>query len=403
MKKVPLFLTGLFLLSGIISAQKADDVALINQRVKAINQEILSNGLQWKAKVNNMSLLAPAEQRQKLGALTPINYPDSPVPQTARAIAPSLDWRSYQGQNWNTPVRDQGGCGSCWAFGTVAVMESLYKIEQNRPEVNLDLSEQHLVSCSNAGNCIDGGYAWEAAEYARTAGVSSENCFPYTALDDPCNPCSDWEQNVARLTGSEWVTVGIADNTAIMSALQNSPLIGWFEIYSDFYHYSSGIYEKTPSATLEGGHIISIVGYNQSQQYWICKNSWGPSWGEQGYFRIAWDQVGIGKFVIESWGVTLRNRPPVLGSIGNKSVKEGQTLAFQVTASDADHDPLILSVSGLPSGSVFTTDAGQFSWTPGFTQSGTYELTFSVTDGKAIDRERMVITVVNVKKGNGRI
>ncbi len=78
------------------------------------------------------------------------------------------------------------------------------------------------------------------------------------------------------------------------------PLIACYSVYSDFFGYSSGVYRKSSSAAYRGGHCVCGVGYSDSQQAWICKNSWGSGWGDGGYFRIAYGEVGIDN---EMWGI----------------------------------------------------------------------------------------------------
>ena len=78
------------------------------------------------------------------------------------------------------------------------------------------------------------------------------------------------------------------------------PLTACYTVYSDFMGYRSGVYRKTANATRRGGHCVAIVGYNDAGNYWICKNSWGSGWGDNGYFKIAYGEVGIDN---EVWGV----------------------------------------------------------------------------------------------------
>ena len=101
-------------------------------------------------------------------------------------------------------------------------------------------------------------------------------------------------------------------------------------------------------------------------------------------------------------GVTVNNRAPVLTAVGAKDVNEGQTLTIQLEGRDADNDGITYAASPLPSGAVMDQGTGTFTWTTTFTQSGTYNVRFSVTDGLFEDYEDVVITVINVKKGKGK-
>lgn len=266
-----------------------------------------------------------------------------------------------------------------------------------------DFSEQDLVSCSGAGDC-GGGSTWSALNYTKNSGVVTEICFPYTAQDDPCNRCPDWIQKLSRIADWGWVTQSSVDEEAIKNVLQDGPLSCHMEVYSDFKYYPGGIYERTPSATYEGGHAIVLVGYDDVENYWICKNSWGTDWGEAGYFRIKMGECETGKWVLKLWGVTINNRPPVLFEIeiGNLTIKEGKEFSIQLEASDPDNDTLTYSAYPIPPGAVFNRGTGLFKWTPSHAQSGEYSIRFSVTDGIFEVSEDVTFRVLNVKRAKIR-
>lgn len=277
--------------------------------VKSINREIEAQGLGWKAAVNPINRLPAAERRLRLGTLKPRFNPNRmPMKMELRTNLPAaLDWRAKDGINWLTPVKNQGSCGSCWAFGLLGTVEAMAKIETNRPDIQPDLSEQQILSCSGAGDC-DGGWYDEAADYMKGINVTLENCFPYTASDKPCDPCADWHNQGAMIDSYGWVTLEIADETAIKNALQTGPLVVYMDVYSDFYSYDSGVYQPTPSAYVDGGHAPMIVGYDDALNCWICKNSWGDSWGESGYFKIRRGVCEIGIYAVRVSGVSMFKR-----------------------------------------------------------------------------------------------
>jgi C1A family cysteine protease len=204
----------------------------------------------------------------------------------------SFDLRNVGGKNYITPVKNQGGCGSCVAFGTAATVEGTYKKILNRPNENPNLSEAHLFYCvakSQGRNCGNGWWVPPAMTACRDIGVVDEKCFPYTAGDQACKLCSDWKNRVMKIT--KWHDIRTTSDMKTWLSTKG-PLAACYTVYSDFFQYRSGIYRHISGAK-RGGHCVCCVGYNDSQKYWIMKNSWGSGWGENGYFRIAYGQCGI--------------------------------------------------------------------------------------------------------------
>jgi C1A family cysteine protease len=186
-------------------------------------------------------------------------------------------------------IRDRH-CGS-WAFAATAALESNVLISQKTPNVDLNLSEQVVVSCSGAGSC-DGGYMEPVSNFIRDTGVPVEACYPYTATDGSCaKACANWQASTYDIQSWQYVATTSPTAEGIKNALYNyGPLVTTMAVYSDFYYYTSGVYAYT-SGYLAGYHAITIVGYNDSGSYFTVKNSWGTGWGESGYFRIAYSQL----------------------------------------------------------------------------------------------------------------
>ncbi|MBU4445282.1 T9SS type A sorting domain-containing protein [bacterium] len=269
--------------------------------IDKINEENKKAGYEWKAAENWVTRLSPEERKELLGEILEV-----PADAEARFIQlpqveslPShFDWRANEG-NWVTPVRDQGQCGSCWAFSATAQVEAWWKIVNNDIDTTIDLSEQFLVSCGDAGDC-DGGYSSLALEWYKNVGVPSESCFGYTATNDTCeNACPDWQDEVMKIPGWGYITLDedIVDN--IKAAIFRHPVSASYIVYGSFFAYDSGIYEYAPrpDEEPEGGHAILIVGWDDVEEYWICKNSWSPGWGENGYFRIRWHNCNMGTYM----------------------------------------------------------------------------------------------------------
>lgn len=217
------------------------------------------------------------------------------------AIPPSVDLRNYNGQNFITSVKNQGRCGSCVSFGTIAAVEACIQLEGDNPGSAIDLSEAHLFYChaaSDGCSCDTGWYIKSALNHLRNDGVVDDLCFPYTAGDQPCAPCKDAAQRLTKI--SNWTAIGSFDAMRAWLAESRGPLVTGFTVYADFYNYTSGIYRHTSGGQI-GGHCVCVVGYDDVAQCWICKNSWGPAWGEQGFFRIGYGEVGIDATM---WGVS---------------------------------------------------------------------------------------------------
>jgi len=236
------------------------------------------------------------------------------------------DWRDVNDKNYMTDVRDQGDCGSCYVYGVTGVMEAMYNIQKNNPNLDIDLSEQFVVSCSmkppytNNGCC--GGYKSVTLSFLKDKGAPSEECFPYQEVDangrdyddcphgspshDPVScdmACENWEDEAIKI--KEYTSLYSRDS--IKNAISKyGPVVASLSVYMDFYFYNYGIY-RHKFGNYVGLHMVSIVGYDDSSEYWICRNSWGKSWGEDGYFRIAYGECAIdspgGVICIESLSI----------------------------------------------------------------------------------------------------
>jgi len=215
----------------------------------------------------------------------------------AAAYPNSFDLRNDKGRNWITKVKDQGACGSGIAFTVCATVEGTFKKQRNNPNLDVDLSVAHLFYCharSEGRRCNNSWWPSKALDTFRDKGVVDEKCYPYTAGDQNCtNLCSDWNNRIIKITGwrrlksttemKEWIS-------------KKGPLEACFILYADFLVYKSGIYRHVSGSRI-GGVCICVVGYNDTEKYWICKTSWGTKFGESGFFRIAYGQCGIDSFM----------------------------------------------------------------------------------------------------------
>jgi hypothetical protein len=276
--------------------------------------DILRLGLRWQAGETDHTGQSLLQAKSRCGAVPPEGTTLADREERARAalhyggprpsgVPAAWDWRDVGGLNYVTPIEDQLSCGSCVAFGTIATFEAQVQIAFHGPNLGVDLSEAQLWFCygpsHGAGACPTGGW-WPTTSFpGLIPGIAPSACFPYTPTNQPCNLCPTWNTQLTKI--SSWTTL---TNAAAMKAFiaQTGTLTACFTVYADFYyHYTGGVYEHDPKTdTVVGGHCISVVGYTDAGQYWICKNSWGSTWGESGFFCIGYGQCGI---TSEMWGI----------------------------------------------------------------------------------------------------
>ncbi|KAG2678687.1 hypothetical protein I3843_11G013100 [Carya illinoinensis] len=197
------------------------------------------------------------------------------------SVPPSVDWRQ---KGAVTGVKDQGRCGSCWAFSTVVAVEGINQIKTNKL---VSLSEQELVDCDTKQNqgCHGGlmDYAFEFIK--RKGGITTETNYPYEAEDRTCDA---YKENYPAVSIDGHENVPDNDEDALLKAAANQPVSVAIDAGgSDFQFYSEGVF--TGQCGTELNHGVAVVGYGitlDGTKYWIVKNSWGPEWGEKGYIRM---------------------------------------------------------------------------------------------------------------------
>jgi Papain family cysteine protease len=230
-----------------------------------------------------------------------------------------FDWRDVDGANYVTRVKNQMSCGSCWAFATTGPVEAHIQIQEEWPEMDINLSEQQMVSCCTGPGCngCDGGFTTTSFDFVQNFGLVDEECFGYRADDEvPCSEkCADGESAVYMIDDWELIGEGSMDAVLpppedIIEGLMYGPVGTGLAIYQDLHAYESGVYEHVLGIPT-GFHAVTIVGYDIDEEYWICKNSWGNSWGESGYFRIRWGSAFIGAFTILPHYTAQGLKPPV--------------------------------------------------------------------------------------------
>jgi len=196
----------------------------------------------------------------------------------------SVDWRK---EGYVTPIKDQGQCGSCWAFSAVAALEGQHFKASSQL---VSVSEQNLVDCSRSyGNMgCDGGLMDQAFQYVQgNGGIDTEDGYPYVAVDQDCK--YDVAKIGAKCTG--FTDIASGDENALQDAIASiGPIsVGIDASQDSFQFYKSGVYldENCSSEFLD--HGVTAVGYDtdSGNDYYIVKNSWGTDWGNQGYIWMA--------------------------------------------------------------------------------------------------------------------
>jgi C1A family cysteine protease len=216
----------------------------------------------------------------------------------------SVPVAAITGCTWNTailsPVKDQGNCGSCWSFAACAAYEHGYAKMFGSI---LDLSEQDAVACgvtcagADCGSC-SGGWSDRAFDYMKCKGIADESSYPYTATGTPCltKPKFKYADTWGQLYPGRFPTPAeIKNYINIFGAVVTYMKAG----IKTFYSYGGGVYNGYKSSSNNKiDHAVLIVGWCDSLNAWIIKNSWGTSWGPYGgYAYIDYNSCNIGKYV----------------------------------------------------------------------------------------------------------
>jgi len=316
------------------SAQNKDKIEKLNKNLKA-------RGQHWVAGETGVSQMSYGERKKLFGQSTfPAGFEfyvggvfsasssqddGSTILKSATSTSPYIDnwdWRDRHGKNWISPITNQEFCGSCWAFASVGATEAITNLYFNQL-LNLDLSEQDLISCSNAGGC-DGGYPYYAVDYITKTGVVDEVTFPYSASNESCANKSSNPNEFIKISGFEefgWSDKYAAHNEDVLKSMliELGPLSG---------------------AVVDWSHSMVLVGYKIVKEgdvffyrdlnldrywktvessdpligktVWIFKNSWGDSFGDQGYVYI--------ETPIDNIQATFGLKTPVVSSVKNYNI-----------------------------------------------------------------------------------
>ena len=205
-----------------------------------------------------------------------------------RFVFRGVDWRNRWGWTWITSVQNQQSCQSCWAFAATALVESMTRIEHcvwsKRSEGD--------VHDGVGKKCVDGGNIAEALDWIKANGIYDPVCWPYHTDDAVRAPTPDRDGRTVKIDG--WQYIGsVADQKDWLENV--GPLAMCFAVYTDFFVHGGEVYRRStaPNIKIEGYHCVLVVGFSDLEQCWICKNSWGSTWGDNGYFKIAYGDSDV--------------------------------------------------------------------------------------------------------------
>ena len=246
-----------------------------------------THGRQWKVGINHLSDRSPQEIRKMLGARVIFRKEQLVTEQVTVNVPNKIDWRT---EGVVTPVKNQGHCGSCWAFSAAEGIESQYSIltKRNLSSRLMELSEQEILDCTkipDAGGCQGGLEEYAYKRIISSGGLSGEWTYPYTSFYGVNNKC-DKERIRPLVKLSDYKVLPTNSYNNLILALNK---IGPIQVAVDattWSSYESGIFNGCNKETVQLNHAVQLVGIgiddNTGVEYWIIRNSWGVEWGENG-------------------------------------------------------------------------------------------------------------------------
>jgi len=263
-----------------------------SKKVATLNAESQAIGSTAVFELNAFADLCETELSVRLGlkkGYLPGSVDAENVPPSPDAPG-SFDWRT---QNKLTPIKDQGQCGSCWAFSCTESIESVYMIAKGMTGSQMPpLAPQQIVDCDRGDGGCNGGDLPTCYAYVKSAGLEKNSDYPYHARNQQCQAVAS--KDYLRISGFKYVIPrGSNSEPNMASYLAASSPISIIVDASRWSFYKSGVLMASQCGhSLD--HAVQAVGYDTGAGYWIVRNSWGTSWGESGYIRLQYGKNTCG-------------------------------------------------------------------------------------------------------------
>jgi hypothetical protein len=250
-----------------------------------LEEAIRQKGLNWKVGTHALSQMPLAEQRRRL-------LPNAPAAEIAAQnkfyflpakIPTAFDWRNVNGRSYVTPPKDQGGNPVCIAYAVTGAVESNFLLtldpflaSLNNLNRSIDLSEHALYALNKQYPSV--------REFLLGTGMPPDGAYKEGADA----PATGWQLGTVRVAECQHYK-GLSMDEVKALLVYGGPFVAGLNVPNDFFPYGGGVYAST-TGDIAGFHLVSVVGYDDKQKCFICKNSWGQGWGEDGFFRIAYSE-----------------------------------------------------------------------------------------------------------------